>query len=80
MRDALAALPVDVCEVVRLRLFEQLQIDEIAERLQIGPSAVRHRFRRGAELYKAALTAALAGRSTRAAAAALRSPKSSPDT
>lgn len=55
MRAALEALPEEVREVVRLRLFEQLSVAAIAARLDIGPSAVRHRFRRGAELYQAAL-------------------------
>ena len=49
---SLEELPDDVREVVRLRLFEDLQIDEIAARLGIGESAVRHRFRKGAELYR----------------------------
>jgi len=65
MAEALESLPDDVREVVRLRLFEQLQIDEVAERLGIGPSAVRHRFRRGAERYHRLLIATLAGSSTR---------------
>lgn len=52
---ALEALPDELREVVRLRLFEDLLIDEIAGRLGIGESAVRHRFRRGAELYRSQL-------------------------
>ena len=52
MIAALAALPEDLREVVRLRLFEDLLIGEIAERLGLGESGVRHRFRRGAELYR----------------------------
>lgn len=55
MAEALASLPDELREVVRLRLFEDLQIDEIAARLRLGESAVRHRFRRGAELYRSRL-------------------------
>ncbi|MFH0981092.1 MAG: RNA polymerase sigma factor, partial [Planctomycetota bacterium] len=62
MRAALDALPSDLGEVVRLRLFEQLTTEEIAGRLNIGPSAVRHRFRRGAELYQRRLMFELASR------------------
>ena len=63
MRAALEMLPEELREVVRLRLFEQLSLDEIASRLNIGESAVRHRFRKGAELYEARLQAELASRS-----------------
>jgi RNA polymerase sigma-70 factor (ECF subfamily) len=59
MERSLEALPEDVREVVRLRLFEDLQIDEIAGRLGLGESAVRHRFRKGAELYRDRLRALL---------------------
>ena len=52
MRAALETLPEDLREVVRLRLFEQLTVDEVAQRLQLGGSAVRHRFRKGAEIYQ----------------------------
>lgn len=55
IRSALNDLPDDLREVVRLRLIEQLPIEEIAARLQLGPSAVRHRFRKGAEIYAARL-------------------------
>lgn len=63
MRAALRALPEEQREIVRLRLFEQLSVEEIAERLQLGPSAVRHRFRKGAELYEQQLRSKLASRS-----------------
>lgn len=63
MRAALADLPEELRDVVRLRLFEQLKVEEIAERLRLGVSAVRHRFRKGAELYQQKLTAELATRS-----------------
>lgn len=52
MRAALDALPSDLRQVVRFRLFDQLSIPEIAGRLEIGESAVRHRLRRGAEEYQ----------------------------
>ena len=55
MSAALAALPEDVREVVRLRLFEQLTMEEIAAQLGMGLSAARHRFRKGAEEYQARL-------------------------
>jgi len=55
MSAALAELPDDLQGVVRLRIFEQMSIEEIAARLGIGESAVRHRFRRGAEEYQAQL-------------------------
>jgi RNA polymerase sigma-70 factor, ECF subfamily len=62
MRESLEAAPEDVREVVRLRLFEELTIEETAERLGIGFSAVRHRFRRGAEAYYRELTRRLGTR------------------
>lgn len=51
MRAALESLPDDVREVVRLRLFDERTLEEIAEDLGLGTSAVRHRLRKGAELY-----------------------------
>jgi RNA polymerase sigma factor (sigma-70 family) len=57
MSQALESLPDDVRHVVRLRLFEDLQIAEIAAKLELGESGVRHRFRKGAELYRARLRA-----------------------
>jgi len=59
MARALAGLPDDQREVVRLRLFEQASLEEIAERLGLGTSAVRHRFRKGSELYAKRLERAL---------------------
>lgn len=52
MERALVSLPDEVRDVVRLRLFEELEIQEIAVRLGLGESAVRHRFRKGAERYR----------------------------
>lgn len=65
MRTALDHLDPDVREIIRLRLFEQKTVGEIAANLGIGQSAVRHRFRRGAEAYHRRLIASLAGSSTR---------------
>jgi RNA polymerase sigma factor (sigma-70 family) len=81
MRAALAGLPDDVRDVVRLRLFEQLRVEEIAERLDLGVSAVRHRFRKGAELYQQILVAELGTRSLAISQLAMRGllPNSSPE-
>lgn len=68
IRAALASLPDDVRDVVRLRLIEQLSIGEIADQLGIGASAVRHRFRRGAEQFAARLRESLASRTGAVAA------------
>jgi RNA polymerase sigma factor (sigma-70 family) len=81
MRAALASLPDDVREIVQLRLFEQLAVEEIAQRLNLGMSAVRHRFRKGAELYQRKLVAELGTRSLAISQLALRglTPNSSPE-
>lgn len=55
MRQALDALPEESREIVRLRVVDQMPIDAIATHLSIAPAAVRHRFRKGAERYAAAL-------------------------
>lgn len=60
MQAALADLPDDQRDVVRLRLFDHLSMEDIAARLQIGLSAARHRFRAGAVEYYARLSSALA--------------------
>ena len=52
MARALAELPEDDREVVRLRLFDGLLLDAIAAQLGLSEAAVRRRFRRGAELYR----------------------------
>ncbi len=67
MRSALAQLPDEVRDVVRLRLFEQWEISRIASELGIGEAAVLHRFRRGAALYRDRLTARLSLRTRREA-------------
>jgi RNA polymerase sigma-70 factor (ECF subfamily) len=64
LQRSLDALPDEVRDVVRLRLFEDLQIDEIAEKLNLGSSAVRYRFRKGAEQYRELLRTTLGSSST----------------
>lgn len=59
MQAALASLPDDVREVVRLRLFEELSTQEVADRLGLGLSATKHRFLRGAQLYREQLAGVL---------------------
>jgi RNA polymerase sigma-70 factor (ECF subfamily) len=63
MQAALHALPDEVRDVVRMRLFEQRTMQEIAETLGLGVSAVRHRFRSGAASYHRRLVTELASRS-----------------
>ena len=55
MRAALGSLSDDNREVVRLRLFEERSMQEIAGELGLGVEAVRHRFRKGFALYAATL-------------------------
>lgn len=71
MKNALRALPPELGEVVRLRLFEELSHEEIARRLRISESAARYRFRTGAERYAAVLHEALVSRSIPMPSAAL---------
>lgn len=52
LEQALGALPNEWRDVVRLRLFEDRTLEEIAARLGIGVEGVRYRFRRGAEAYR----------------------------
>jgi len=52
MERAMTALPDDFRDVVRLRLWEQREMKEIAGMLGIGVEAVRHRFRKGASIYR----------------------------
>ena len=63
MQSALDSLPDEVREVVRLRLYEQLTMEDVAIRLNIGLSAAWRRFRKGAELYHQLLTTEFASRS-----------------
>lgn len=57
MRAALQELPDDLRSVVALRLFEELELAEVATRLGIGLSASKHRFRKGLQLYQRVLQA-----------------------
>lgn len=59
MKRALEGLSEEFREVVRLRAFELLPLEEIAVRLGLGESAVRHRFRKGSALYAQRLRIAL---------------------
>lgn len=63
IRAGLSGLPADLADIVRLRLVDQLTIPEIAEHLHITQAAVRHRFRKGAELLRFRLIGALGSRS-----------------
>lgn len=62
MAAALGRLPDELREIVRLRLFEQCPLEEIAARQNLGVSAVRHRFRKGSEQYVRMLRSALTSR------------------
>ncbi len=55
MRSALEAVPVDCRDVVRLRLFEDMTMEEIGTQLDLGVEGVRYRFRQGAEAYRRGL-------------------------
>ena len=59
IRAAIDGLPEDYRDVVQLRLAEQCTLGEIARRLGIGVEAVRHRLRKGSELYVRRLRSAL---------------------
>ena len=50
VEQVLAELPLELGEVVRLHLIEQLPMETVAGRLGIGLSAAWHRFRKGAEV------------------------------
>ena len=65
MEGALLSVPADMREVLQLRLFDGLTIPEIANRLAIGESAAKHRYRKGAELYRDSLHRHLRTRSER---------------
>ena len=63
MQAALDALEPEIRDVLRLRLFEEHTVEETAERLGIGVSAVYHRFRKGSAIYYRRLSLELASRS-----------------
>lgn len=52
MGQALDSLPEALGEIIRLRLFEERSISEVAKILDLGESAVKHRFRKGVGLYQ----------------------------
>ncbi len=60
MKQALADLPDEVRQIIHLRLFEQLTLQQIAERVDLPFATVQHRVRRGAVLYRDRLRSALA--------------------
>jgi len=64
MSTALAGVPAEWREVVRLRLFHQLTLNQVGEQLGISLAVVRSRLRRGAEVYRQRLRAVGIGRST----------------
>ncbi len=49
-REAVAALPPELGEIVRMHLLEEQTMEAIAEKLGIGVSAAWHRFRKGSEM------------------------------
>lgn len=49
-REALAELPPELRDIVRLHVIEELTMEAIAERLGIGLSAAWHRYRKATEL------------------------------
>ncbi len=51
MREALAKLPEEQAQIVRLHLFEERPMPEIAEELAIGLAAAWYRFRQGSVAY-----------------------------
>ncbi|MEW6747263.1 MAG: sigma-70 family RNA polymerase sigma factor [Planctomycetota bacterium] len=62
MQEALDKVPEEAREVLRLRLFEELAMERVAERLGLGLSAAKHRFRKAFETYHQHLKAALDSR------------------
>ncbi len=53
---ALAALPAELEQILRMHLLEDLTMEAIAERLKISVSAGWRRFRKGSELYSRSLS------------------------
>ncbi len=54
-QEALAALPGDLRDIVRMHLLDELPMESIAERLGIGVSAAWHRYRKATDLLTRAL-------------------------
>ncbi len=57
MQDALASLPPKLEPVVRLRLFEEVPMRDVADQLGIGLSTAKERLLRGVQLYRRRLQA-----------------------
>ncbi len=55
MGRALDTVPSESREIVHLRLFEQLDFEEIATKTGVSSAAVSHRFRKGLSLYRRSL-------------------------
>ena len=55
LQSAVDAVPEDWRDVVRLRLFEDLSMEEVAARTGLGVEGVRYRFRHGLDAYRRAL-------------------------
>lgn len=64
MTEALQGVPPEWRDVVRLRLFHQLTLEQVALQLGLSLAMVRTRLRRGAEIYRQHLRAGGIGRST----------------
>lgn len=64
MRAALAQVPDECREVVFLRLFRQMTLREVAEQLGLGLGSVRGLLRRGSEIYRQRLHAAVVSQTT----------------
>ncbi len=62
IREALDRVPAELRDVIYLRLLEQHSAEETAARLGITPSAVRYRLRKGTEIYRNYLRAAIGSR------------------
>jgi RNA polymerase sigma factor (sigma-70 family) len=62
MRQALAELADDLREIVRLRLFDELSSEEVAERLNLTVAVVKHRLRKGTLAYRRRLEVLLSVR------------------
>ncbi len=59
LEEALAALPETHREILWLRLFEDVSVDDIARRLELPPSTVKHRVRVASEEFHRRVRAAL---------------------
>lgn len=64
MQEVLDELPKDLRDVVHLRLFEDLTMREVAERLGIGLTTAKERLFRGSSIYRTKLEPRLRVRST----------------